>query len=379
MRLPLWTVARQWTRIGAIGFGGPPAHIALLRELCVHRQGWITAEEFEDGVAATALLPGPASTQLAIYCGWRLRGAAGAITAGVCFITPGLLAILALSAVLLAGRPPTPVLGAAAGAGAAVAAVALHAASGLIPASWRRAGGDRSGRLRWLAYLAAGALATVLLGAWVAAVILLAGAVESLTRTGPGRRRTGAALALPGATATGGLIALSWTALKVGALSYGGGFVIIPLMQSDAVQRYHWMSGSQFLDAVVLGQITPGPVVHTVAVVGYAAAGLGGALLAAAIAFLPSFLFVLAGGRHFDALRANPTAQSFLAGAGAAAIGAIGGSAILLGLEISHLWQLGVLAAAAAWIFVGRRGVVSALLGGAGLGLIAALAGLPVG
>src|SRR4029453_14223210 len=101
-------------------------------------------------------------------------------------------------------------------------------------------------------------------------------------------------------------------ALKVGALSYGGGFVIIPLMQSDAVDRYHWLTGSQFLYAVALGQITPGPVVHTVAVVGYAAAGLVGGLLAAVVAFAPSFVFVLAGAPAFDRLRGGGPARAVL-------------------------------------------------------------------
>ena len=104
---------------------------------------------------------------------------------------------------------------------------------------------------------------------------------------------------------TGGLLSLSWVAFKVGALSYGGGFVIIPLMQADAVDHYHWMTSGQFLNAVALGQVTPGPVVQTVAVVGYAAAGVGGGLLAALIAFSPSFLFVLLGGDRFDRLRSN--------------------------------------------------------------------------
>ena len=105
---------------------------------------------------------------------------------------------------------------------------------------------------------------------------------------------------------TGGLGALAWVALKVGALSFGGGFVIIPLMQADAVHRYHWMTNAQFLNAVALGQITPGPVVQTVAVVGYAAAGVGGALLAALVAFAPSFVFILAGGRHFERAAHQP-------------------------------------------------------------------------
>jgi chromate transporter len=105
-RVPLATIAREWGRIGCIGFGGPPAHIALLRALCVDHRGWLSAREFEDGVAAVNLLPGPASTQLAIFCAWRLRGWRGAIVAGACFIVPGLTVILALSAVFLAARPP---------------------------------------------------------------------------------------------------------------------------------------------------------------------------------------------------------------------------------------------------------------------------------
>jgi chromate transport protein ChrA len=127
--------------------------------------------------------------------------------------------------------------------------------------------------------------------------------------------------------ASGGLIALGWVAFKVGALAYGGGFVIVPLMQAEAVGHYHWMSSAQFLNAVALGQITPGPLVQTVAVVGYAAAGVGGGLLAAAVAFAPSFSFILLGARRFDRLRADAR-QAFLDGAGPAAVGAIIGSAI---------------------------------------------------
>jgi chromate transporter len=176
----------------------------------------------------------------------------------------------------------------------------------------------------------------------------------------------------------GGLGALAWVAFKVGALSYGGGFVIVPLMQHDAVVTYHWMSSAQFLNAVALGQVTPGPVVQTVAVVGYAARGVGGALFAAAIAFAPSFLFILLGGPRFDQIRANTVIQSFLAGAGPAVIGAIAGSAIPLGLALQHGWQIPVLAGATLWLFVIRRGVVSGLLAAGGTGVALALAGVSV-
>ena len=166
--------------------------------------------------------------------------------------------------------------------------------------------------------------------------------------------------------------------MKVGALSYGGGFVIVPIMQHDAVATYHWMTAAQFLNAVALGQITPGPVVQTVAVVGYAAAGVGGGLLAALIAFAPSFVFVFLGGSRFDTIRANETIRSFFAGAGPAVIGAIAGSAIPLGLSLQYLWQVPILAGAGIWLFLLRRGVVSGLLIAGAVGVILALVGLQV-
>src|SRR2546423_12404311 len=128
------TVLREWGRIGCIGFGGPPTHIALLRELCVERRRWLDARDFEDAVAACNLLPGPASTQLAIYCAWRVRGRAGALVGGGAFILPGLVVILGLAALFLTGSPPLWVKGAGAGAGAAVAAVAVQAGVALVPA-----------------------------------------------------------------------------------------------------------------------------------------------------------------------------------------------------------------------------------------------------
>jgi chromate transporter len=179
-----------------------------------------------------------------------------------------------------------------------------------------------------------------------------------------------------GALSAGTLASLIWVAFKVGALSYGGGFVIVPLMQSEAVNRYHWMTGAQFLNAVALGQITPGPVVQTVAVVGYAAAGLVGGVLAAIVAFSPSFMFVLLGARRFDRLRANPTARAFLDGAGPAAIGAILGSAVTLARELTQPWQYALLAAAAVVLLVLRRGVVLTLLVAAAAGMILVTAGL---
>ena len=357
----LQTIVREWGRIGCIGFGGPPMHIALLRELCVDRRRWLDASEFEDAIAACNLLPGPASTQLAIYCAWRLRGAAGGVAGGLAFIVPGLVLILGLAAVFLANAPPEWIRGAAAGAGAGVAAVAVQAGLALAPASRARA---RS-LLRWLVYAALGGVAAATIGPWLVLVLLGCGVAEIAFRSS----RTLVVLPLLAAP-TGGLGALSWVAFKVGALSYGGGFVIVPLMQSDAVHHYHWLTDGQFLNAVALGQITPGPVVHTVAAVGYAAGGVGGGLLAALVAFSPSFVFVLGGGRRFGALRTNEHARAFLDGAGPAAIGAILGSAIPLASALGPWWQFVLLAVAAVLLLVLRRGVVVTLVG---LGVVGAL------
>jgi chromate transporter len=510
-QVPLLTIAREWGRIGCTGFGGPPAHIALLRVLCVQRRGWLSATEFEDGVAVTSLLPGPASTQLAIFCAWRVGGPPGAIVGGVCFIVPALVTVLALSALFLAASAPAWIRGAAAGAGAAVPAVAAAAAVSLLPASWKRArtrssagplrdqasGGDEEGpaagaapgsdqsaltwargrvaqraagvrraarqqpgaRARWAVYLGAGVVVAVLAGPWVVAALLISGVTELVVRTegrprrpgargraddggtgaeagggpgagpgagadaepgagpdtgsgagpdagpgarggerdgwsdrqdsadrdesGPGGARAGLALpavwaarAAAGSAGAGGLLSLAWVAVKVGALSFGGGFVIIPLMQHDAVHTYHWMTAAQFLTAVALGQVTPGPVVATIGAVGYAAAGVGGGLLAALIAFTPSFVFVLGGAARFDQLRASPAVQAFLSGAGPAAIGAIAGAAVTLGLALTRGWQVAVLAAALGWLLVLRRGVVAAIVGAAACGVIVTLAGL---
>jgi chromate transporter len=373
----LGTILREWGRIGCIGFGGPPAHVALLRELCLDRRRWLSEEEFEHGVAATNLLPGPASTQLAIYCAWRLRGVPGALVGGTAFIVPGLVLIIALAALFLAGAPPEWIRGVGAGAGAVVAAVAVQAGISLIPGSWARMTAGQ--RPRWIVYAVAGGIATATLGPWLVAVLLVCGCAELAA----GRRERGSLHShawafLPIAAATGGLGALCWTAFKVGALSYGGGFVIIPLMQADAVENYGWMTDGEFLNAVALGQATPGPVVQTVAVVGYAAAGVGGAILAAVVAFAPSFWFIGLGAKRFDKLRTNPRPRAFLDGAGPAAIGAIIGSAVPLTLALSETWQLVVLAAGALLLFVVRRGVVSTLLLAGLAGAVAALAGAPL-
>jgi len=377
----LRTVALEWARIGVTGFGGPPAHIALLRRLVVDRRGWISDRELQDAIAACNLLPGPASTQLAIFCARRVAGPAGAVVGGLCFIVPAVGLILLLSALFLGNAPPAWIRGAGAGSGAAVAAVAVRAATGLMAPSWSRA--QASGRrMRWLAYVALGGGAAALAGPYLVLALLGCGLAElglKVNASGRLHAQAGALLAvLPGAVTIGSLGAVAWVAFKVGALSYGGGFVIVPLMQGDAVHGYHWMTSTQFLNAVALGQVTPGPVLATVAAVGYGAHGLAGGLIAAAVTFTPSFAFVLGGGAYFERMRTNARAQAFLDGAGPAAIGAIFGAAIPLAGAVRETWQVAILAAAALALLSARRGVVVTLVGAGLAGAVVALVGGPL-
>ena len=348
--VPLMTVLREWGRIGVIGFGGPPAHIALLRQTVVERRAWIEAREFEDANAACQLLPGPASTQLTIYAARRVAGVAGAWVGGLAFILPGLVLTTAIAALALQSEPPRWV--AALGAGAAAAVVAVVAEVGI-----RLALAALKGRPKRVAvYMVLSAAAAVAAGPAVLVVLLACGAVELSWQ----RRHQANAVAWP--------LALAWTALKAGGLSFGGGFVIIPLMQGDAL-AHDWLTKQQFDNAVAYGQITPGPVTHTVAMVGWGAGGLPGAILASVIAFAPSFAFVLLGATSFDRLRGRPGPRAFLDGAGPAAAGAIVGAAILLAAALGPAWQWAVLGAAALALAL-RAPAILVLLGGAAAGLV---------
>jgi chromate transporter len=369
----LGEVARRWLRIGGTSFGGPSAQVHLLRQLCVEAEGWLSPEEFEHALGTTNLLPGPAGTQMALYCAWRVGGLPGMLVGGVAFVLPGLVTIVALGAAVLAIGAPRGLVGASLGASAVVPAIALRAGIDLLRPSRRGA----ASRWRWLGYVLAGGLGTLLLGPLLVLVLLSCGLVEVLAERialDPPRSARSILLGMGGLGALG---PLAWTSLKVGGLSFGGGFVIIPLIEADAVSRHHWMTRPAFLAAVALGQITPGPVVQTVAVVGWAAAGLGGALLAALVTFLPSFLIVGAGARHFERLRRSAVATAFLRGAGPAAIGAILGVVPLLARGVAHLWQVPLALGALVAIVGLRRSAVVTIAAGGLLGLLAGLCGLP--
>jgi chromate transporter len=440
-RVSLPRIAREWTRLGLLGFGGPPAHFVQIRALVVEREGWLDAERYEDAIAAANLIPGPSSTQVAIFSAWAVGGPAGAVVGAAGFILPGFAMVVALATVVLATSPPAWVLGAGAGAGAAVPAVALAAAHQLLGVSVRRAVGTAA-RARWLLWAVVGAVVGATAGAYVVFALLACGLVELLARGGARRGGTDAAggggagaaaggagrgggdaaaggagrgggdaaaggaghggadaaggggagrggrllsigpLWLPAAlaTAAGGsaLGALAWTGFKVGALSYGGGFVVIPLMHADAVEVHHWLTDPQFLSAVAVGQITPGPINNTVAAVGWSAAGLIGACVAALFTFGPSIAVIALGGQHFEWIRGSDRARAFLAGGGPAALGAILGSTVPLAMGLSETWQWVVLVVASALLLSRRLGLVPVLVGAGVVGVVIAAAGGPV-
>lgn len=356
----LGTVARQWGRIGCLGFGGPPTHIVMLRDLCVDRRQWLTSSDFEDAVVACNLLPGPASTQLAIYCASRIRGRLGALVGGLAFILPGLILVLALASLFLQHAPPRSIAGAGAGAGAAVAAVAVHAGVGLIPPSWRRSSAT------------------------------LASAMGSL-RFG-GRDRGGNDQRIPGFGADPvrrhrdhdphptSLRPDERPARGSGHRHRGRQHGQPDRRSVDCVQSRRPRLWRRVRDhpADTIRRGRPLPLDERRAAVGYAAAGIGGGLLAAGVAFAPSFAFILVGGDRFDRLRANAIAQTFLVGAGPAAIGAILGSAIPLARAITQAWQLVILLGAGVVLLVFRRGVVTTLIAAAAVGAVVSAAGGPL-
>ncbi len=360
--IPWRTFLARYLRLGFLGFGGPPAHTLLLRQQWVDTDV-IDVSEFNDAFAAVSLLPGPASTQLALWVGWRTRGVPGLFAAAALFITPAVAMVLLLSWLVLGEGHPEWLNAAALGAAAVVPAVALRAGVDI-------ARGYRIGELpharQWRLglYGVAGIVVCLTAASALPFAMILAGLCELVVRREMSARPAGW-LGL-GSTKT----ALAWMALKVGALSFGGGFVIVPIMRGDAVTAHHWLTASAFVTAVAIGQLTPGPVVATVAAVGYAAAGWQGGLLAAAIAFAPSLLFVGVGARHLTRLRSRAGVRAFFDGAAPVATGAIVAASVILARSCTLSWQWPIIGVGVVAVVLARRSPTWWLLAGTGVGLL---------
>jgi chromate transporter len=328
----LGEVVRLFLKLGVIGFGGPAAHIALMREEVVRRRQWVSEQRFLDLVGMANLIPGPTSTELSIYLGYVRAGWPGLVLGGACFIGPAMLMVLAL-AWLYVRYGATPAAAAALyGITPVIIAIVAHAMWGLGRAAVKRASLAAIGVAVLGLALADVNVLLLLAGGGVAGLLLRAGA-----RRGAAAGALAAALGLP-ATASAvtaavvpvSLATLFLTCLKIGAVLYGSGYVLLAFLRYDFVERLGWLTERQLLDAVAVGQFTPGPVFTTATFLGYVVAGLPGALLATLAIFLPSFVFVALSGPLLPRLRNSPWTAAFLDGVNVAA----------LGLMAAVTWQL---------------------------------------
>ena len=309
-------LVRLFLKLGFSGFGGPLVHIALMETEAVERRRWLSRQEFLDGLAFCQMLPGPASTQLGVYLSYLRGGLAGALLGGCAFVLPGFLIMLAFSILYgYTGRVPR-LQSIFSGIGPAVIAV--------IGLSAWKLGQSAVGSWPLGGLAALGFLLTAFLRWDTALVLIVCGGLWVAVRRSQERFRLMLSLLPAVALAAPEVYArLGWLFLKMGAVVYGGGYVIIPVVRREAVERYGWLSDRAFLDGLALGQLTPGPIVNLSAFVGYQAGGVLGALVSAAAIFLPAFAVILAAIPLMNRLKGSPTMRAFLQGVNAAVVGAI--------------------------------------------------------
>jgi len=332
----LRALVTYFLRLGTFGFGGPIALAGYMQRDLVERRRWISEQDYKDGLALAQLAPGPLAAQLAIYLGWSRGGVVGATLVAVAFIAPSFLMVLGLSALYVRFGGLPWMLGAFYGIGAAVIAVIMRATVKLARLTL---GGDH---LLW-AICVVSATITAWTETEIFSLFVGAGLLTIAVRVHP-RHALGTGVVLlswPGVATIGAappvvsgasnLVTIFWFFAKAGAVVFGSGLAIVPFLHGGAVQQFHWLSERQFLDAIAVSMITPGPVVITVAFIGYLAAGPGGAAVAAAGVFLPVYLFVILPAPYFRRFAKNPQVHAFVDGVTAAATGAIAGAAIVLG------------------------------------------------
>jgi chromate transporter len=384
---PLREVTGLFLRLGCTAFGGPAAHIAMMRDEVVRRRRWLSDQEFLDLLGATNLIPGPNSTEMAIHLGYRRAGWPGLIAGGVAFIVPAMLSVMALAALyarygttpqatwLLYGAKPViiaivvqaigglartavrgPLLG---GAGAAalvlyflgIDEIALLVLTGLVVMLWRNVG--PSGRRRLVSGTVAG-LAALVLGAVALAPAVLA-AVQGAASTVP--------------YSVGRLVLVF---LKIGSVLYGSGYVLLAFLRADFVERLGWLTDQQVLEAIAVGQFTPGPVFTTATFVGYLLGGVPAAVAATVAIFLPGFVFVAASHSLVPRLRRSPWTGALLDGVNVASLALMAGVAWTLGRAAITDGLTAVLGVAAL-VLLQRSRVNAAWLvaGGAVVGVLA--------
>lgn len=327
---PLSAFLGYFLKLGTVGFGGPIALVGYMQRDLVETRKWVTPEDYKEGLALAQLAPGPLAAQLAIYLGWVRAGILGATLVALAFVLPSFLMVMALSAAYVQYGSMSWMQGAFYGVGAAVIAIISRSA-------WKLAVGTMGkARLLWGIFAVSG-IVTAVTESENVLLFLGSGVLAAVVARPP---RQGPALSVaPWILLTTGLLGPAetstlWKILlyfsQAGAFVFGSGLAIVPFLHGGVVNEYHWLTEKQFLDAVAVAMITPGPVVITVAFIGYLVAGPVGGALAALGTFLPCYLFVIGPAPYFRRIAKNVTIKAFVDGVTAAASGAIAGSAFVL-------------------------------------------------
>ena len=302
MRPGLGEIALLFLKLGTIGFGGPAAHIALMEAEVVRQRRWMTHDEFLDLISATNLIPGPNSTEMAIHIGYRKAGFPGLILAGICFILPAAAIVTAIAwAYVHYGSMPQ--------LGIVLRTVKPIIIVVVLQAMWSL--GKTALKNPLMAAIAIGSVILNVAGVHELVVLLLAGTCGALA--GRTRRISSAFLSVE-------LLPIFLFFLKVGSILFGSGYVLLAFLRADLVDRWHWLSSEQLLDAIAVGQVTPGPVFTTATFVGYVLAGIPGAGIATIGIFLPAFLFVALSGSLVPRIRKSPIAAAVLDGVNAGSL-----------------------------------------------------------
>jgi chromate transporter len=368
----LRSLAFLFLRLGATAFGGPAAHIAMMEEEVVRRRHWLTHDEFLDLLGASNLIPGPNSTELAIHIGHRQAGWPGLLLAGASFILPAVLIVVAFAWAYVRYGALPQVAGMLYGVKPVIIAIVVQALWSL---------GRASIKSKLLALVALIAVALTFLRVHELIVLFGGGVVVGFARITVRQIKNGVrtfispslfALFLQtggGAAAPFGLLPLFLFFLKVGSVLYGSGYVLLAFIRADLVERWHWLTETQLLDAIAVGQVTPGPVFTTATFIGYVLGGTQGALVATLGIFLPAFFFVAMSGPLVPRIRRSPTASAFLDGVNAAALALM----LVVTYELGHaaLVDLKTIVLAvvnAVVLFVFRPNSAWLILGGAVFG-----------
>src|SRR5437016_4845886 len=334
----LWQMVQYMAKLGTIGFGGPVALVGYMHRDLVEQQKWISEADYKEGLTLAQLMPGPLAAQLAIYLGYVHFGNLGATLAGIAFVLPSFLMVVALGAAYTAYGGLSWMQAVFYGVGAAVIGIIAISAYKLTAKS---IGKDW---LLWAIYLIAAGV-TVVTESEIAWIFLVSGVLVWLVRAPPkslfgkGSTPAMAALAAQLPNAAGVVSVVDWPQLfqigvffaEAGAFVFGSGLAMVPFLYGGVVNEHHWLNERQFIDAVAVAMITPGPVVITVGFIGYLIAGLSGAVVAALGTFLPCYLFTIIPAPYFKKHGKRPGIVAFVEGVTAAAVGAIAGAVIVLG------------------------------------------------